>query len=60
MTSKAYSEIQRQLGFIEGVVADTSNIIYGGVSNAINAIDEILEKEMASCKNARSESGDES
>jgi hypothetical protein len=48
MTNKDYSKIQRWLGFIEGLVSDCNTIVYDGVTGAINEIDNVLDKEMAS------------
>ena len=47
MTQKDYSVIKRQLGFIEGMVANVeSNIVCDGVIGAIETIEEIVDKEM--------------
>ena len=46
MTHKDYSTIQRQLGYIEGIVSNTESYIYDGVIGAIETIQEIIDKEM--------------
>lgn len=43
MTNKQYSQIQRLLGYISGLVADSNTIVYDEVMSAIGQIDEILE-----------------
>ena len=43
MTRKDYSNIQRNLGFIEGVLAGLADD--KGAFDCISAIDEILDKE---------------
>lgn len=48
MTVKDYAEIQRNLGYIEGSIADSNTIVFDGITVAVGAIDEILNKEMAS------------
>ena len=48
MTAKYYAEIQRNLGYIEGLVADCNAIVFDGIIAAVGSIDEILDKEMAS------------
>lgn len=44
MTWKTYSDIQRQLGVIEGVVCGADGIIYDVVCGAVATINELLEK----------------
>lgn len=46
MTYKDYTSLKRNLGFIEGVVTNTDDVIYEGVMDAIHEIDEIIDKEM--------------
>jgi hypothetical protein len=49
MTNKDYAEIQRNLGYIEGLIADNnSTVVFDGIIAAVGAIDEILNKEIAS------------
>lgn len=49
MTNKDYAEIQRNLGYIEGLIADNnSTVVFDGITAAVGAIDEILNKEIAS------------
>ena len=45
MILKTHS-LKRNLGFIEGAVANTDDVIYEGVMGAIREIDEIIDKEM--------------
>jgi hypothetical protein len=46
MTYKDYAKIQRLLGYIEGLIADCNTIVFDGITNAINSIDEIVDREM--------------
>lgn len=46
MTRQDYSMIKRQLGFIEGIVSNTETVVYDGVTNAIDIIEEIIDGEM--------------
>lgn len=46
MTTKDYAEIQRNLGYIEGLIADSNTIVTDGIGAAVGAIDEILDREM--------------
>lgn len=43
MTHKQYSEIQRLLGYISGLIADCNTIVFDEVMFAIEQIDKILE-----------------
>lgn len=45
MTREDYSTIKRQLGFIEGIVTNTENVVYDGVVGAIEIIEEIIDGE---------------
>ena len=47
MTVKDYSTVQRQLGFIEGIVCNSESYVYDGVIGAIETITEIIEKDVA-------------
>lgn len=46
MKQKDYSTIQRQLGFIEGLVAAVDDYVCEGVVSAVAKITEILDKEV--------------
>lgn len=46
MTHKNYAKFQRLLGYIEGLIADCNTIVFDGITNAINSIDEIVDREM--------------
>ncbi len=46
MKIKAYSELQRKLGFIEGVTSFCGEEISDAIINAIIDIDEILDEEL--------------
>ena len=44
ITVKDYADIQRNLGYIEGLIADSNIIVANGVTSAVEAIDEIISK----------------
>jgi predicted Co/Zn/Cd cation transporter (cation efflux family) len=46
MTNKDYAEIQRNLGYIEGLITDCNTIVFDGISASVDAIDKILDREM--------------
>lgn len=47
MTQNDYSTIKRNLGFIDGLVTNVkSAIVFEGVIDALETIEEIIDKEM--------------
>jgi hypothetical protein len=44
LSSKDYSTIQRQLGYIEGLVSNADTVIYDGVFGALEVIDKIIDE----------------
>ena len=44
MTLKDYSEIQRQLGYIEGIVVLQDQLVYDCIISTIDIIDEVLKR----------------
>jgi hypothetical protein len=46
MSTKDYSTIQRQLGYIEGLVSNVDTFIFEGVFGAVEVIEKIIDKEM--------------
>lgn len=46
MTINEYSKIQRSLGVIEGIALSLESMQFDAVSQEIQAIEEILDKEM--------------
>lgn len=46
MTHKDFSTIQRMLGFIEGAMFDLDKSVSCGILDAIEVINETLEKEV--------------
>lgn len=46
MTNKDYAEIQRNLGYIEGLIQHTEQVVFDGVTAAVEAIDKIVSGEI--------------
>lgn len=44
MTLKDYSEIQRQLGYIEGIAVLQDQLVYDCIISTIDVIDEVLKR----------------
>ena len=44
MTLKDYSEIQRQLGYIEGIAVLQDQLVYDCIISTIDIIDEVLKR----------------
>lgn len=44
---KDYAEIQRNLGYIEGLIQHAEQVVFDGVTAAVEAIDKIVSGEMA-------------
>ena len=45
MTHKDYAEIQRNLGYIEGLIADCNTVVFDGVQSAVDKIDSLISEE---------------